>query len=67
MLRGGLAGACRPSAEESLKAEFDVTHAHDAVDAALAQFICQREDGLGHGAELLVLAVHPVQFPHLVC
>ena len=32
----GLAAAGEPAAEERLKAEFDVTHAHDALDGAFA-------------------------------
>ncbi len=66
MLRVGLASAGLSMSEERLKAEFNVAHGHDALDGAFAQFASQSEDIGGHGAQVPVLRLRPVEFARLV-
>ena len=62
----GLAAASWSAAEPRLKAEFDVAHAQDTLDGALAQLAGQREDIHGHGPKLLVQCCHPIKFAGLI-
>ena len=62
----GLATVGRSVAKNGPQAEFDVAHAHDALDGFLAQLASQREDIGGHGPQVPVLRLHPVQLARLV-
>src|ERR1700733_8507508 len=65
MSRAGLGPAWRRGAEESLEAEFEIGHGHDAVDGPLAELGGQGEYLGGDLSQLAILVVQAVQLPPL--